>query len=962
MIRERLQAEKQLHVGTQSSAVPSGVPEWHDEIVQAAQTIRPSHFDEESILLRSRLIRSVKTAPHDLNSWRALLKLLDDERKKAIEGGGCNATASLEMHNAILRLYETATRVIPRSAVNRYSLVYLSIWLDLAAVQAELPEDAYLARDLFKQLKTNRIGVTLPQFWNAYADFELSQGDQDKAAKLRAEISRRCPTNGSMPGGTTGSAQSAGSIPRRPQQTTAVVPTQRQRVTRPPSVEKENSPGTTPLPLQPSPAVQASTRAPPTRREMLCTPPSAVPPQPKRINFGTSPEAMRREARPAVFEEPDLISDINVEQRASVDRPSRSSAALTRTTSASRSGANELSESSSWKMRALQSRHTEVQVQVEAHAQIQLPTTAQASVPQRRVGNGTPHAVYGARRIEPNRSDSSLRRNGALAVRPTVVEKSVSSRHESSAITPVSAISPPPPAPIIPGSPVATSGPPPKLHPMQPHSRDQPAIPVGGLSSNGPRRTESSDTSSSKELRRRERVQYSRSRSNAEENSGAASALPTFLRDISREEIVVVNDRQYLILGSVGKGGSSRVYKVLNSSRTIMALKRVHVRKCANFKSTFDSYANEIDLLRRLRGKPNIVYCYDAEVREESGIIHLVMEYGDIDLAKRLNETTNKTKILDENFRRLYWQQMLEAVRTIHEAKIVHGDLKPANFLIVAGTLKLIDFGIAKAIPTEDTTKIFRDVQVGTPNYMSPEALISYDGDEDTSEMRDVQSNGFHSSKPKYRVGRASDIWSLGCILYQMVYGKTPFAHLTNIMQKLTCIQDDSYAIHYGPIDDTTILSALEGCLQRNPSNRMSIPELLEHPYLRRGARDDYTNGSMNTVSIETIADDAAAVTRWIIQRLQENGCEIRSAAGLRAPPTEGIDPDWDTIVENVTKDFPREWCTSYRGRGDLSGNHSLNGRKGMLTPTTSGITNQATRTHGHSFHSYNATRSTDRA
>lgn len=53
----------------------------------------------------------------------------------------------------------------------------------------------------------------------------------------------------------------------------------------------------------------------------------------------------------------------------------------------------------------------------------------------------------------------------------------------------------------------------------------------------------------------------------------------------------------------------------------------------------------------------------------------------------------------------MYWQQMLEAVQTIHEAKIVHGDLKPANFLIVAGSLKLIDFGIAKAIQTEDTTK-----------------------------------------------------------------------------------------------------------------------------------------------------------------------------------------------------------------------------------------------------------------
>lgn len=56
-------------------------------------------------------------------------------------------------------------------------------------------------------------------------------------------------------------------------------------------------------------------------------------------------------------------------------------------------------------------------------------------------------------------------------------------------------------------------------------------------------------------------------------------------------------------------------------------------------------------------------------------------------------------------------QQMLEAVNTIHEERIVHSDLKPANFLLVRGSLKLIDFGIAKAIMS-DTTNIQRDAQV----------------------------------------------------------------------------------------------------------------------------------------------------------------------------------------------------------------------------------------------------------
>jgi len=65
---------------------------------------------------------------------------------------------------------------------------------------------------------------------------------------------------------------------------------------------------------------------------------------------------------------------------------------------------------------------------------------------------------------------------------------------------------------------------------------------------------------------------------------------------------------------------------------------------------------------------------------------------------------------------------MLECVKVVHDAGIVHTDLKPANFVLVKGALKLIDFGIAKAIPN-DTTNIARDQQIGTLSYMSPEAL-----------------------------------------------------------------------------------------------------------------------------------------------------------------------------------------------------------------------------------------------
>src|ERR1700733_1197393 len=85
------------------------------------------------------------------------------------------------------------------------------------------------------------------------------------------------------------------------------------------------------------------------------------------------------------------------------------------------------------------------------------------------------------------------------------------------------------------------------------------------------------------------------------------------------------------------------------------------------------------------------------------------MECGEIDFAHILAK--HQGVPLGLNFIRFYWEQMLQAVQAIHEEKIVHSDLKPANFLLVAGQLKLIDFGIAKRMG-DDTTNIHRDQQV----------------------------------------------------------------------------------------------------------------------------------------------------------------------------------------------------------------------------------------------------------
>ncbi|CED84938.1 kinase-like protein [Phaffia rhodozyma] len=351
-----------------------------------------------------------------------------------------------------------------------------------------------------------------------------------------------------------------------------------------------------------------------------------------------------------------------------------------------------------------------------------------------------------------------------------------------------------------------------------------------------------------------------------------------------KERYLEVNGRSYQKLCQIGRGGSSKVFKALNEKKDVVAIKKVALDRLD--AEAIRNYQNEIDLLKKLRGHEKVIRLDDEETtRSGSGkpkAIFVVMEFGEADFSKLLEE--QKGKRLNMNFVGFFWLQMLECVQIVHDHGIIHTDLKPANFVLVRGCLKIIDFGISHKIEG-DTVHVRRDNQIGTVNYMSPESV--------------QKSNG----EPRIVLGKPTDVWALGCILYQMIYGHLPFSDFTNHPAKIAAICNPRHQIPYptisvprmpsssttsvlGPnasgsnsasIDTKTLASpvdplaieVMKACHMRDEKMRPTIGELIEHDFLKPWKRTLATNSSAPPVNkMDMLPPECTSISFNVLEQL----------------------------------------------------------------------------------------------
>ena len=136
------------------------------------------------------------------------------------------------------------------------------------------------------------------------------------------------------------------------------------------------------------------------------------------------------------------------------------------------------------------------------------------------------------------------------------------------------------------------------------------------------------------------------------------------------KSFVKINERRYLRLDVLGRGGSTTVYRVMSQEGDLFAYKHIQVHGSEeNCMAQCRSYSNEIELLMKLKGSRNIIELLDFSIDLKGFSVSMIMEAGEIDLARVI---TNRSGNYDGFFARTVWREMLTAVEFIHDQRIVH--------------------------------------------------------------------------------------------------------------------------------------------------------------------------------------------------------------------------------------------------------------------------------------------------
>ena len=248
----------------------------------------------------------------------------------------------------------------------------------------------------------------------------------------------------------------------------------------------------------------------------------------------------------------------------------------------------------------------------------------------------------------------------------------------------------------------------------------------------------------------------------------------------------------------IGKGAFSVVYKGYNKiTNELVAIKEISLDTLNKYEK---SIKRETEIMKKLN-HPYVIKLYDTVIDEETENVYLIMQYYERgDLGKYLNK-----RPLKEKYALKYLKQISEAIKYLVDSNILHRDLKPNNILISdTGNIVITDFGFARYLDND----ILLQTICGSPLYMAPEII--------------------KNKKYDYK----SDLWSIGIIFYEMLFGIPPFK-AKNIYELIRKIENDDIKIPKKFKLSFECEELLISLLKKNPVDRISYDEFFNHSLIK---------------------------------------------------------------------------------------------------------------------------------
>lgn len=305
------------------------------------------------------------------------------------------------------------------------------------------------------------------------------------------------------------------------------------------------------------------------------------------------------------------------------------------------------------------------------------------------------------------------------------------------------------------------------------------------------------------------RTEGSQSQNSPSTNSNVDEAETSYRRIPEAQPIGSFFLDRYKVIEEIGSGGMSRVYRALDTrSNKPVAVKVLHAHLFKQGMGTNNDpgkrFIQEFKATMAL-GHDNIVAVTDHGLTDE-GLPFMVMEYINGHSLEQLLRAQNRIK-LSQFFTIFY--QTLSALIHAHDRGVVHRDVKPSNIMMIktdqnVNIVKLLDFGIAK---------VFKETSAGS-------------ADQNITQTGDIFGSPFYMSPEQCKgenLDARSDIYSLGCVMYQALTGKRPFEGEN--AYKTIYLHVNILPPSFGMVrPDLTLPKKLEAivmrCLDKNPKNR----------------------------------------------------------------------------------------------------------------------------------------------